>query len=677
LNQPILIDSFPDNRTARAEMRLLVPTGAAGYKPVDPASPLRKTMYYQVRFEMRAMRPAYYGTRAGMPSKQADGTYSVRINAKFPDRVLSGTTLYTPLSTATSVVSYSNTKVYVRLSRSDDSTEGQWVEELFPSISKFEMPSYSHSVADYNVERSSDSDPNPSVIPTQGLISGAVDQFGYVNLVLNGLAPDTNYSTYIIPVAAGSALDVLLANNITDELDIMRALGALTQPMKPARFVTPPASNSESAMSRPIHMWSGSCVEGPGAVWAGVADRNYDLLILNGDLGYNDNLGKFSPDDTGNDEEDFIRNYDRLLRDDDHWNAVTSAGTIATKSDHEVQDAWLDFPIFYPGTVHDWVYTTEENAVLDAVALSALNRARMIVAKSTPTIGSRLVSNQRVVDAFNAFERAFPGFPVGKNPYNRNYAEDWGQVKLIVLNSNPTLFSDGSIEYYKSPMHVQYGNETSPEIQTGKAPSYIPTPAFEFFKKEMLSEKQRLAHREVRPPVTLVVFSDRILPTLPFEIQDLYENRFVQMAQTAYPSATEATARSAYRKSILRARATTSDPFRQQINELKTFLATNNLKNVFFITGDAHNSLAEPIDEARGIYEITTSSTGNYRAAGTIYQYNGAPSAEVDGSVAVGANSFLDIESNAFPSDRREKGYVKVKMMYGETVHAWKKIPLV
>lgn len=371
LRLPYLITEFIDNKNAYADTRQL----AQGIPP--SYGPDGQTMIYECKFVAVGISPMFYGTWVGGVTRENNGTYSATVISKFEVTSFGGVTPQPP------------TLTYLRLQYRNSSTDGKWIDINAPDV----------------------------IGAVNGLMEGGVDQNGYIHFIVRSLQPDTEYTLYVTRVEPGSNFHTLLKGGDTSSVFFENARTALPQPMIPARFKTPPASDS----TKKIRFFTGSCVDGTMEAIAGSQFIDFDFAVWNGDNYYQDN---------GDDYQDFIRRYDSLFRNFYYWHTVINQGNYYLADDHEVQDNWDTRIQFTADNANNFLITPTENTIYTNTNNIPEFRPYIIWTRSggSGVQPVQLSSKERVLQAYQAFDTALPTMPYNKDHISRNYSETWGQA---------------------------------------------------------------------------------------------------------------------------------------------------------------------------------------------------------------------------------------------------------
>ena len=560
--------------------------------------PQGQSMIYECRFVQVGISPMFYGSWIGGVTREANSedSYSATVISKFEVTSFGGVVVTVPPMT------------YLRMQYRNESTNNRWLDV-----------------------------DNPDVLGGEsGLLINPCDENGYVHYIVKGLLADTDYTAFVSNVTPTSNLVKLIQSGDTSSIYFKNARTALPQPMTIPRFKTPPSDSSK----RPIRILTGSCVDGSMEALDTLDQINFDFAVWNGDNYYQDN---------GTTYQDFIRRYDSLFRNEYYWRSIMSQTNYFNADDHEVEDNWDTKIQFTSDNVANFQLTPIENTLYNGITANPANVPYIIWTRNGATGQQpiQLSSNSRIRQAFDAFDRALPTMPYNKDHITRSYKESWGQVEAIFVNSKPYLYENNDVEYFKR--HVLVHPDGTKEVLPGPN-QYIPGPSLEFLKKSLIEAGSRIK----------VVFLSVHLATVYSKFKPEIREKFIQMARLTDPVVPLETINSLFDKLFLVREADRADAYAEQVAEFLEWIKKKGITNVFFMTGNPHNTTIEYLNKENCIVEICSSSFGNYRSNAYDSQFFGDPS-DPKWILNVSQNTYADILV-----DGQGEGLVKVRVGFAD-----------
>jgi hypothetical protein len=511
------------------------------------------------------------------------------------------------------------------------------------------------------MKRASDGKYVDYVPPNALQLGNAVDSEGINTYVVSDLDPDTFYSIYVEDITAyasdSSAVRIyktaIKESFKTGDLSSIYfwANNGLPNAVRMTTFWTPaPRSSNDD-----VRFMHESCFAGTLDGFKDAYKIDHKFNVLNGDVYYQDNAAR---------APDFVRHYKSLLRNENTWNTLVSKGSYFLRDDHEVSDNYNTNIILTQGNVQEFQLTAPETALYNAIFTGNPANAPFNIYRRTNQFPIGIVSNQRILEAFTEHDQIWPTRPANLT-YNDSWSVPWGKLEAIFINSSPFLDPNTlAVEYWARRARVQYpGTAQSDITYLNEPPQYIPGPGLAFLKNALLASKNGSTMARA------VFFSMDI--TLTFN--GLYEQvraKFVELARKADPSATLDFINGTFDKLFRSFNYDSPDGYHQQINELMAWIRENNIKNVFFFTGDPHVSHVSYIDRKYNIVSCCCSSIATYRASGYPLMFYGNKKIN-DVILTVARNSYADV--NFSPSQKT----LEINFRYGDDLRGSATIPLV
>jgi hypothetical protein len=590
LDQPLLIDlaSFTD-RTAKCTTRFLSGSIGTSYE--------NNTAIYNVTFKRVAITPMFNGTWAGAPSKYANGKYTVAVKTKFP------TSATVPYPTA----------VYLKMMKQTE--QGRWVDYV-PAVQGSTSP-LKTGVAERR------KNPLTKQIMEGDVAFSSVTTDGNVEYIVEDLPAGTKFACFISDVSSAADLISLVRDGDTTSDYYLMQVQKIPQPMLMCTFQTPPAEDSDEN----IRIMAYSCIDGNMSAFKSFNEQvgEYHFKVGTGDNSYQDSC---------EDERDYELHYDGLHRNEHYHRMLVNGGNVMLADDHEVTNDWDSAIVLHQGNAAQFQLTGPEAALYNAIMGSSLYRAYVPFTRlANDGLKTSVVDNAKIYDAYAAFDKSLPTMPPHKDHVSRNWSDRWGSVLALFVNSKPYLHHDGTIEYWKrracvsqspgGPQQITWVDASSGE----KLNQFIPAPGLQFIKDELLADKQLPGHREAS--AKFIFFSGNVAPVYTPQQRAAFLEKFIQISASAvedFPSSIAPLATSLFDKLWVQRRYDKTDlASSPDIVELVQWMKVNKIKNVFFVTGDPHNSTVQYLDRENVIVEACFSTLGNYRSSSITATFMGKP----------------------------------------------------
>lgn len=518
------------------------------------------------------------------------------------------------------------------------------------------------------------------VVP-ENAITSTIDQYGFVEYILEDLEPGTKYTAFItvldpvfgasssLQVRTADAIRTLYTAGLIDQTATDKVFFSLNQvnqqPSNLATFWTPVRRGECTS----IHWMAGSCYAGNiESTLAGSDQIGHHYAFLVGDTYYQDNSrdGAFA-------ENDFIRHYMSLSYVDSFWNMLRSKGSYALKDDHEIKDDATTVAILQPANAAQFQLVGAEQDMWNIILADAANQPYTTVLRpQTPktqfsgyNIGTD-IPYDRYITALNAFSSYFPDKPLNATPEG-NFSVVWGRTKMIGLNIGPNVDADGNIQFYTRRSQLSPANVFSLITPPAGEPinQFIPHPAVEFLKQQLRTVRKANSGIDL----TVVFFAKHLYDIFGSKVEqngeiltikDVIKNKYREMAQ-ADPNYDEGIFESMFNKIYLGFGYDSSSPY-DQIKDLFEWLDREGMSNVVFITGDPHVSYVKYINKERNILEVCTSSVGAPKTNGLVNIFNSNLQSD-ETVLSISSNVYTDFEYDPFEGDR---GALKIKYLHGD-----------
>jgi hypothetical protein len=498
-------------------------------------------------------------------------------------------------------------------------------------------------------------------VPLNALqIGNAVDSEGINTYVVSDLDPNTFYSIYvedITPYSTDSSAVKIYKTAIKESFksgDLSSiyfwANNGLPNAVRMTTFWTPAARSSNDD----VRFMHESCFAGTLDGFEGAYKIEHKFNVLNGDVYYQDNAAA---------APDFVRHYKSLLRNESAWTTLVSKGSYFLRDDHEVSDNYNTNIVLTQGNIDEFQLTAPETALYNKIFADPAN-APFNINRRTNQFPIGIVSNQRILEAFTEHDQIWPTRPANLT-YNDSWSVPWGKLETIFVNSSPFLDPNTlAVEYWARRAHVKYpGTSQSDITYLNEPPQFIPGPGLAFLKNALLASKNGVTMARA------VFFSTDIKLTFN-GLYDQVKAKFVELARKADPTATLDFINDTYDKLFRAFNYDSPDGYHQQINDLIAWIKKNDIKNVFFFTGDPHVSHVSFMDRANNIVSCCCSSIATYRASGYPLMFYGNKDLK-DVILTVARNSYADV--NFSPS----KKTMEINFRYGDDVRGSATIPLI
>lgn len=499
------------------------------------------------------------------------------------------------------------------------------------------------------------------VVPRNALkLGNAVDSEGFCVYVLDDLDPDTYYSVHVSDITPYTndssavrnykvAIKESFASGDTSSI-FFWANNGLDYAVRTTTFWTP-APNTSDEDVRFMHE---SCFAGTLDGFKNAHKYDHKFNVLNGDTYYQDN---------SNAGPDFIRHYKSLLRNDNTWLTLVSKGSYVLRDDHEVKDNYGNNIVLTNGNTSEFQLNAAENALYNATFASSTT-APFNIYRRINQFPLGIVPNQRIVDAFKEFDQMWPARPAYLNT-NDSWKVTWGKLETIFINSSPFLNPDNlAVEYWNRRAIVSYPGTSANDINyLNQAPEFIPGPSLAFLKNALLASKNK------NTMARAVFFSSDIKLTFN-GLYDQVRAKFAQLARIADPSASESLINTTYDKLFKAFNYADAEGYFEQILELVEWIKENDIKNVFFFTGDPHVSHVSYMDRKYNIDSCCCSSIATYRASGFPLMFYGNKDLD-EVILTVARNSYADVTFS--PKNKN----MNIKFRYADEIRGETNISLI
>lgn len=435
----------------------------------------------------------------------------------------------------------------------------------------------------------------------------------------------------------------------------------LDQTPKLTTFQTPPSPRDTCT---PITFIAGSCFAGTLDAFEGAYKVPHMFSVLDGDIYYNDN--------SDGSIKDFIANYMGWLKNVNGQRTITSSGVYTLRDDHEVADNWYRLIAISRFNVARYlldngVPTGPENTLYNKI-LSIPQTAARIPFRRTNQFQSSLASSERIKNAFDAYNMFWPAVPYKIDPKDMSsngcFRVRWGNMNMILLNSNADLNADLSVTYHavEGTLSADQQSFTRPPVESY---NYIPPESVKFLKK-ILKEKDAGFNAVFFSSDVGLLFNNR------YEfLREQFKKTAIAAIRSTDPSAPipYPVIESLYEKLFNAFNYDNPDGYHEQIDQLIKWIKKNNVYNVAFFTGDPHSSLVRYLDEENVILSACLSSVSTYRASGA----NLLTASNLDSNetlVSLSNNSYgaLEYDPNTATLD--------IKLRYADEVRATATIKL-
>lgn len=538
------------------------------------------TGVWNVRFEVWATTPMCFGTWPGSPCILPTGRASIILNGLFPRDVQGN---------------YPS-DVYLRMQKV---VNGKWIDYVPPNPIQF----------------------------------NAVDSRGLAKFVLTDLDPGSYYTAYIADITIypsdsstyrgyKQAIIEFVAANDTDSIFFWNN-NQLDQPKRLCTFWTPiPAGDR-----RKIRFMTYSCCAGTYDGFKDAFLKPHHFQVGNGDNYYQDNA-EVREDDPGN---DFWQHYKAMLFVENYWSNLVAKAMFAQPDDHEVTDNANSIIAISPYNLAEFQLNNAENAFYNQL-VAVPGNAKNIIFTRTNQFPRPPVPNERFIQAFDEFYKFFAAKPLTSTP-EHNFKQRYGESEVILINSQVKINEDRSVSYYARRVDAAYPGTSPSDFTLLNEPNrLIPTSGYDYLKQALLQSTAT---------VKFVFFSKNLSQIWDGHREEI-RNEFFRMARLLNPAPSESLIQSTYDKLYRAFNYNNADGYFPQLDELLHFIRVNNIRNVFFFTGDPHVSFIEQLDVDQNVFNICTSAIATYRASGAPLLLSG----NVDSKkffMSLALNSYADV----------------------------------
>jgi hypothetical protein len=485
-------------------------------------------------------------------------------------------------------------------------------------------------------------------IPEGAIKTGAVDAQGFVEYIVTGLEPGTKYTAYVgdITVRATDSSGTRRNKTVLKTLYTTNAIESLydniywwnvnriDQPTRLATFWTPFPKGSQ----RILRFMTGSCYAGTIEAYKNATtDVDFHFQFMNGDTYYQDNSRNPNPlaippvPDT-----DFIEHYKGNLYVKTMREVLQATGLYAIPDDHEVSDNAGTNSVLFPGNQSQYILTAGAEQTLYNLMFNTPNtvtspNAPFNVFPLSNQFSQAPLPNTRFIAAFKAFDQMWPGRPIDSD-VNKNFTVNWGETDIIGTWSQTYVLQDLSIRYWARPSIVQPNGTI---IFLNEPNQYIPNPAL-FFIQNALRNSTALVK---------VVFFSKDLHLVWKRQYDEIKVRFFQIARAVDPNASDALIKTIYDKTFRSFNFDSPDGYADQVDGLFKWIADNDIRNVFFFTGDPHVSYLRYENRDVNLVNCCTSAVSTNRASGYPLLLQSNIDIE-DNLFSISLNSYAAVEVN-------------------------------
>lgn len=411
------------------------------------------------------------------------------------------------------------------------------------------------------------------------------DSEGFFTWVVSGLNAGCRYTAYIGDPLYGAQVYPFIDDEDTDNalFKSARAGGREWDSSLPVVFKMPPLPGDKTPIR--FATWGDNAGGAVSRVFKGANRRHYDFMIQTGDWVYADRATN---------PEAFDRNYaeywEQTFRNTEFVEFMRSTGILASLlDDHEVDDAWQYRGM---GAANSSLVATDDEVTCHYAGVRA-NFPELVVNRNVNEDGflDDYLDNEHVFVAYRAMDkysnnRHADEYPT-PSPY-RNFSVVWGAAEFIVVDHMPLVDLDAeTVEYHHNQLDYY-----RPEV-------------FNWMKAKLLASS---ADVRVIVHSGIITSFDHYMRRNRHIAEDLYAEAGATLAQCQY---NETLARNAYRKTLVASAGDAVQPaFPRQLDELYDFIEANNIKNVFFVGGGAHQAWVAYPDLDSRVVEIMTPGVG-------------------------------------------------------------------
>jgi hypothetical protein len=606
-DQPLLVDpsSFSqDRKSVRCTTRFLSGSIGTSYE--------NATAIYNVTFIRVAITDMFFGTIGGGVARQSNGLYTATFKTKFP------TSPTVPLPTA----------VYLRMAMQAE--DGKWVDYVPKVLGSSSPLKLGHPTRAIN---------RMSSQYAEGFDHSIITADGYVEYIVEDLPADTKFSAFISNVSNSPNFLKLVrdAGDTSSDYYLMQA-ATIPQPIRPCHIRTPPKPTSNEV----IRVAALSCMDGYATPLKSLeGNGDHVFKVFNGDNYYQD---------SSEDLFDYEQHYDGLWRNDPWFYAAIDGCNYFLADDHEVRDNWDSLIGLHQGNAPQFQLTPQEAELYNWLMTKnggSFTPYMPFTRIANDGLRTSVLANEQIQAAYHAFDKLLPTMPHNKDHVKRNWSERWGRVLALFVNSKPYLNNDGSIDYWKRRARVTGATTQNQTIDwhvagpNERMNQFIPSPGLEFIKDALMTDRNGPHSATAK----LIFFSSNVTPNYSAQ----HAAFLAKVVQESLPFGTgnvqvnAGLATSMFNKLWFQRRVDKADATpNPDVLELVAWMKANYIKNVFFVTGDPHNSTVQYLDKDNVIVEACLSTVGNYRSNSITATFAGKPS-NTNALVNVVENSWGDV----------------------------------